>query len=719
MSLLILLSTPLLASSIGPGVALLPETCPTPNAVCTRRVFSVHARASGAHAFTLSPPGAAPVSMLLNGAPLPPNTNSLPLHLGANTLDVTAEGALASLGVTVAGARAPPRRGAALPFSEVEAEDALFSGSLVGPSFAFTSLPAEASARRAVALDAPGAWVEFVLPAAANAAAVRYSVPDGGAPGAGFDTALDVLVEGAHFRSLTLTSNFSYQYGAYPFTKNASDGRPHHYFDTVRFLLPSLLPTGARVRLQRPPPPPAAAAACPVPGAQRANCGYSGVNATLCLAKGCCWGPPGGAPSDPMCYFPEPPPAPPPQPGSATITVDLMDFYALPPPDPPPPGFTSVVAAGADPTGVRDSAAAFSAALAAPGARVWVPPGTYAIESLDALPVGDNVSLVGAGSWFSVLAGRGARVAGREAAAGGSSGVQIHGLALVGDVRARNNSSPFVGVGGALSNSVVANVFIQHQKCGMWLNGPLSKLLISGVEISDTMADGINFHHAVTDAVVEHSFLRNTGDDGLAGWSDARGPGGANARIVFRNNSLVMPLLGNHLAIYGGADNHIVFNDARDSLTEGGAFHAGNRFGSVPLSGTTLIANNTALRAGCFAGDYPVDPGALWVFALDESVGGAAVVRAEGNELADSPVAAVALVAASGRSLGGVEVDGLAVRGCAEVFNVAGAGAAVVRGAVAQGVEGFGVRNCSASFALVDGGGNAGWDVRGCTPRAE
>ena len=327
--------------------------------------------------------------------------------------------------------------------------------------------------------------------------------------------------------------------------------------------------------------------------------------------------------------------------------------------------------------------------------------------------------MVGAGPWYSLLVGHGARVAGRKAAAGGSSGVQLHGVSLVGEVRSRNNTSPFVGVGGALSDSVVANVHIQHQKCGMWINGPLSNLLISSVEVSDTMADGINLHHAVTGAVVEHSFLRNTGDDGLAGWSDARGAGGANARVAFRFNTLVLPVLGNHVALYGGTDGEIVGNDARESLTEGGAFHAGNRFGSVPLSGTTMIANNSALRAGCFAGDYPLDPAALWLFALEESIAGAAVVRIEGNELVDSPVAAVAFVAASGLSVSGVEVNGLTVRGVgAEVFNVVGAGAAVVRGAVAEGAPGLGVRNCSAPFALVDGGGNAGWGARGCTPRA-
>ena len=368
-----------------------------------------------------------------------------------------------------------------------------------------------------------------------------------------------------------------------------------------------------------------------------------------------------------------------------------------------------VTAAGADPTGERDSTAAFAAALGAPGARVWVPPGTYLISAT--LPLLSNSSLVGAGPWYSTLSGEGARLAAQAPA----SQVQVHGLALVGRVRVRNDSSPAVGIGGALSDSVLANLHISHQKCGMWLTGPFSALLVSAVEVHDTTADGINFCHAVTDSAVEHSFLRNTGDDCLASWSRAQGAGGPNARNVFRANTLVMPVLANHAAVYGGADNAMVGNEARESLTEGGAFHVGNRFASVPLAGTTLIANNSALRAGCAASDYPADLGALWFFALEGSMRGA--VRVEGNALQDSVVSAVLFVASPGMALSGVSIAGLNISGAGrEAFNVVGEGLGVVQGAVVQGAA-LGVRNCSAGFVLVDGGGNAGWETRACTPR--
>ena len=49
------------------------------------------------------------------------------------------------------------------------------------------------------------------------------------------------------------------------------------------------------------------------------------------------------------------------------------------------------------------------------------------------------------------------------------------------------------------------------------------------------MADGVNFDGAVTDSVMNDNYLRNTGDDALATWSN----GTPNAR-----NSIGRPLAG-------------------------------------------------------------------------------------------------------------------------------------------------------------------------------
>jgi hypothetical protein len=73
-------------------------------------------------------------------------------------------------------------RGADPGFAEQEAENAVTDGTVIGPSTAAYTLAAEASGRSAVSL-APGQYVEFTLPAEANAINVRYSIPDAPAGG--------------------------------------------------------------------------------------------------------------------------------------------------------------------------------------------------------------------------------------------------------------------------------------------------------------------------------------------------------------------------------------------------------------------------------------------------------------------------------------------------------------------------------------------------------
>jgi hypothetical protein len=77
--------------------------------------------------------------------------------------------------------------GARAGFEEYEAENAATNARIVGPDVAFTTLASEASGRRAVLLETEGDFVEFTLPAPANALTVRYAVPDG--PDAGITDA--------------------------------------------------------------------------------------------------------------------------------------------------------------------------------------------------------------------------------------------------------------------------------------------------------------------------------------------------------------------------------------------------------------------------------------------------------------------------------------------------------------------------------------------------
>lgn len=131
----------------------------------------------------------------------------------------------------------------------------------------------------------------------------------------------------------------------------------------------------------------------------------------------------------PWCYEPPPPPspspAPPPVEGNLTLTIDLVDLFLVAPPLPQPQGSLSVIDKGADPTGALDSTAAFAATVAAAraaGVAVWVPAGNFTVTAHVIL---DNVTVLGAGSWYSILHGDGVGLYGNAPPAG-SSNVQVN-----------------------------------------------------------------------------------------------------------------------------------------------------------------------------------------------------------------------------------------------------------------------------------------------------
>ena len=148
------------------------------------------------------------------------------------------------------GAAHPAAAGASVPFVEYEAEDAATNGTAIGPDRTYTTLPSEASGRRAVTLTGSGQYVEFTLTAPANAMTVRYSIPDS-ADGSGADAPIEVDAGGTT-ADLALTSRYSWFYGGYPFSNDPAAGNPHHFYDDARMMFDHTLAAGTTVRLAVP-----------------------------------------------------------------------------------------------------------------------------------------------------------------------------------------------------------------------------------------------------------------------------------------------------------------------------------------------------------------------------------------------------------------------------------------------------------------------------------
>ena len=263
-------------------------------------------------------------------------------------------------------------RGAAVGFVEQEAEKAATTGTVIGPDRTAYTLPAEASGRSAVRLS-PGQYVEFTLPKAANALTVRYSIPD--APtGGGITAPLDVTVNGAGRRTMTLTSQYSWLYNQYPFSNDPNAGllhpdwwitecgcvpaattptptittpfRPMHFYDEQRLLL------GRTYKAGRHGPPHRAAGTA-----------------------------------------------------AAWTVIDLLDSELVGLPHVRLKA-ANVLLFGADPFGRKDSANAFDKAIAYAQKKdlpVYVPPGVYQVNRHIVV---DDVTIEGAGNWYTTIKGR-------------------------------------------------------------------------------------------------------------------------------------------------------------------------------------------------------------------------------------------------------------------------------------------------------------------------
>src|SRR4051794_29738863 len=470
--------------------------------------------------------------------------------------------------------RRPAGAGADVPFLDYQAEHARTNGTVLGPDWAYGTLAAEAVGRRAVQLDGRGQYVEFRLRRAANAVNVRYSIPDS-PDGAGRDATLGIYVNGRFSRSLPVTSRYSWYYGQFPWSNDPADGGRRQLYDDARVMLGRTLPAGSRVRLQV-----------------------------------------GAGDSAPW------------------YAIDSADFERVAPPRAKPHGALSITDFGADPTGKADSGAAIQRALDAgsrTGRTVWIPRGTFTVTRH---LIVDRVTVQGAGPWYSVLHGDGVGVYGNYAPTP-SSDVHLKGFAIFGEVTERNDSAQVNGIGGSLAHSTIDDVWIQHTKVGAWLDGPFDGLRISRVRILDQTADGVNFHDGITNSSVSDTFVRGTGDDGLAMWSENH----PDSNDVFDHNTVQIPALANNVAVYGGRDNTVSRNLLTDTLVQGGGIQIANRFNAVPLAGTTTIEGNRLERTGTLDLFSHIGNGALLFWAGDSPLTGDVQVRH--NRISNSAYEAV------------------------------------------------------------------------------
>jgi hypothetical protein len=578
--------------------------------------------------------------------------------------------ALTTPAAPVHAAAAAASAGATVPFTEyLAATQGATNGTVLPVDYNLGTLQSEATGRQAVELIGQGQYVSFTLTTAANAVDFHYSIPDS-LSGGGLTEPLDLYVGNTLTKTLSLTSQYAWLYGSQatvtntPTVGEADTMVPHDFFADVRYQFSSTLPAGTVVKLQV----------------------DAGDN-------------------------------------SPWYAVNTADFYNVAAAIGQPANSINVTQSpyNADATGANDSTQALQNAINAAsssGQTVYIPQGTYTISN----PLNvNNVTVEGAGEWYTTLTGSNVEFAGN------GSNINISNLAIFGNVNTRVDSDGSVnGFNGTFSSSTINDVWIQNTKVGAWILGPTNGLTIENVQIQDTTADGVNFNAAagaITNSTVENSFIRNTQDDGLAMWAENSG----DTNDTFTQNTVNSPGVANNVALYGDtAGAQVTNNLLQDTVTRGGGIGIGQRFSSTAVAGTSTISGNELIRTGQYDPGWNYGVGAIWFWPQQGNMN--ATYNVTGNTILNSPYeafqfqnenmydgSATDTAPSAGYDVTGVTISSNTVTNVGTfVFQDQAPGSIEVDNTTATGVGVAGQFVCGSGFTITQGSGNSGWSGTTC-----
>jgi hypothetical protein len=455
---------------------------------------------------------------------------------------------VASLGQAVI-SPLPAGPGAAIPWTTYEAENMTINGgTILGPSYFPNLVATEASGRRCVQLNSSGQYVQFTAQAAANSMVVRYSVPDT-SNGAGADYTLSLYQNGNFLQKLSVTSKYSWLYGAYSFTNRPASGSPRNFYDEVRVIGLSIN-AGDLLRLQKDPDD-----------------------------------------------------------SAANYVIDLVDLENVAPPLTAPTNSLPITAYGAVGDGVTDCTTALRNCISdaqVQGKKVWMPAGSFLITGNIDLP--SNTTLQGAGMWYTRLVGSpslyNTAPTRRINLNGAGSNIHLADFAIVGCLNYRNDVEGNDGLGGAYGvNSTISRIWVEHTKAAAWILNSLG-LVVDNCRLRNTLADGINVNIGMRGTVVTNCTARGTGDDGFAIWPAPATQTYAPGLNVITHCTAQTPFLANGGAIYGGESNRIEDCLFQDIPYQSGVLLSTTFPVSSNFSGTTVVQRCNINRSG----GTPTDP---------------------------------------------------------------------------------------------------------------
>src|SRR6267142_1393866 len=461
--------------------------------------------------------------------------------------------------------------GAMTPFTVLEAEAGTLGGGATIRAFTSGSpvpsaptLELEASGMGYVWLTNVNQSVSWTNPVAnANSVVIRSSIPD--APnGGGITATINAYVDGVFRQSITLSSRQSWNYRnstTTPDDPNAG-GTPWHFYNEDRaFITGAPIAAGSTITLQK-----------------------DAINS------------------------------------AAFYALDSIDLESVPSPKTQPANSLSITSApyNADPTFTTDSKTGIQNcinAARAQGKTVWIPQGKYMVNSLASGGLDlSGVTVEGAGMWHSMIY---RNIPLPPPTTPWRSQLQLNTNSVILDVSIDSNAI-YRSVGGAGgddsgltsagNNWLVERVWVQHSDA-QWMSG--SNGTIKDSRVADSWADGINLNNGNTpnssklgiNLTTTNNFVRGSGDDGLATYSDS-GASGANPQMQnakILNNTSIATYWANGIRIAGGT-NVTVQGNLVDSVSANNGIEV-SVFGDSgrPLD-SALVSGNVIIRGGGWNG---------------------------------------------------------------------------------------------------------------------
>jgi len=372
---------------------------------------------------------------------------------------------------------------------------------------------------------------------------------------------------------------------------------------------------------------------------------------------------------------------------AANYDIDFIDMEQVSPAPALPAGFVNATTCGVIPNDNKDDSAAIQSCVTRTKS-LFFPEGVYNIDSKEISLQG--VTIRGAGMWRSVFKGYFARFDCY------GQGCKFYDFGIDGDTTQRDDSSPETGFTGAgMSGSVIEHIWVEHKKVGVWTGDNTNGISIRNSRFRDMFADGINIACGTKNALVEHTHVRNTGDDAFANWS--LNTCGANSGNVFKNVYAQLPWRANCFGIYGGGstiqDSVCADTIQYPGILLGRMFNA-NAFSATKVTGVSLI------RAG---GPQYGQQGAL---KLNSEQGPVQNIQISNIDIDSSTFAGVHFAGAN--TIDTVSLDHVNVTnpgGCGILAQ--GLGAADMSNVVVTGA-GAGLCN-EKGFNFIKGAGNSGW----------